>query len=452
MMPTVPEPPAIQVDDAPKAGLGRLETGRAFVGRARIRLESAVNDPSIALPALLLVAFVLRAAWIDKPPGALIFDEAYYVNASRVILGIPVIEGAHYDDGTAGLDPNIEHPPLGKLVMAGSMLVFGDGALGWRLPSIVAALIAIAAVYLIVRAAGETNALAFGVAGFVAFDNLTLVHGRIGTLDMLALAPMLLAAWLALRERWLLAGTLLGLGLLVKLSTMYGLLAIGALLALRALGSWRRDGRLPMVDVRAGVLLAAGFAVVSIVGLWILDIRFTTFTNPLDHLRHMIEYGASLKEPGTRSGFCTGAASAPWQWLVNECQINYLSVDTVVREGETVVGRVSAIEFRGAMNPLLAGPLLLAFPVLVGYAWRTGNRLATWAIAWGLAGWLPYVLLVLVSHRVTYIFYFLPVIPAVAVALAVLLWRSGLPRWIGGLFVVMYVIGFIAYFPFRQVP
>jgi len=101
---------------------------------------------------------------------------------------------------------------------------------------------------------------------------------------------------------------------------------------------------------------------------------------------------------------------------------------------------------------MLAAPLLLALFVSLGVAIRTGHRLATWAIVWGLANWLPYVMLVLVSHRVTYIFYFLPVVPAVGVVLAVLLWRSNLPRWVGGAYAVAYVIGFLAYFPFRQVP
>jgi predicted membrane-bound dolichyl-phosphate-mannose-protein mannosyltransferase len=333
------------------------------------------------------------------------------------------------------------------------MLAFGDTAVGWRLPSVLAGLIAIAALYLIVRGAGETTALAFGVAGFVAFDNLMFVHSRIGTLDMLALAPVLVAAWLALRDRWVLAGALVGLGLLVKLSALYGLIAIGGLLALRAVGRWRRDRNFPVVDARAAISLVGSFAVVGLVGLWLLDLRFTTFTNPVDHLRHMVDYGASLKEPVTRFGFCTGATSAPWQWLINECQINYLSVDASIREGETVVARVSAIEFRGAMNPLLTGAsLLLAFLAAVGVAWRSGNRLATWAVVWGLANWVPYVLLVLVSHRVTYIFYFLPVIPAVAAALAVLLWRTSLPRWMGVAYALSYVVGFIAYFPFRQIP
>jgi predicted membrane-bound dolichyl-phosphate-mannose-protein mannosyltransferase len=445
-------PPVVEAHGTPTERRSRLATGQQLVRGGRDRLDDWVGDPGLALPALLLLAFVLRAAWIDRPPGGLIFDEAYYVNASRVILGLPVPEGQHYAGSPTGLDPNVEHPPLGKVLIAGSMAIFGDGPLGWRLPSIVAGLVAIAAVYLIVRAAGETAALAFGIAAFVAFDNLTFVHGRIATLDMLALAPILVASWLALRDRWLLAGALVGIGFLVKLSALYGLLAIGALIALRFLGRWRRDREFSIVEARAAVSFAVSAAIVGVVGLWLLDLRFTTFTSPLDHVRHMVEYGASLKDTATGSGLCTGAASAPWQWLINECQINYLSVDSIVRDGETIVARTPAIEFRGAMNPMLIAPLLLAMLVSAGLAWQTGHRLATWALAWGTASWLPYVLLVLASHRVTYIFYFLPVVPAAAAALAVLLWRSDLPRWVGAVYAAAYVIGFLAYFPFRQVP
>lgn len=425
---------------------------RRVVARFASRLAAAAQDPGLALPALLLVAFVLRAAWIDKPSGGLIFDEAYYVNATRVILGLPVPEGAHYADATPGLDPNVEHPALGKLLMAASMSAFGDTPLGWRLPSLIAGLVVIAAVYQIVRAAGETNTFALGIAGLVAFDNLTFVHGRIATLDILVLAPILIAAWLALRERWLLAGVLLGFGFLVKLSALYGLLAVGLPLAARIVNTWRRDHHVPSSTLRAAARLGVGFAVVGLGGLWLLDARFTTFPNPIDHLRHMVAYGAALKEPLDRTGFCAGAASAPWQWLFNECQINYLRVDSIIREGDVIVGRVSSVDFRGAMNPLLVGPLIVAFLATLALAWRTRHRLAGWAVLWGLASWLPYVVLVLLGSRVTYIYYFLPVVPAAAVALAVLLWRSGLPRWIGGVYAAAYLVGFLAYFPFRQLP
>ena len=52
--------------------------------------------------------------------------------------------------------------------------------------------------------------------GILALDNLTLVHSRIGVLDMLATAPILVGAWLALRGRYPLAGVAFAIGSLVK--------------------------------------------------------------------------------------------------------------------------------------------------------------------------------------------------------------------------------------------
>ena len=50
-----------------------------------------------------------------------------------------------------------------------------------------------------------------------------------------------------------------------------------------------------------------------------------------------------------------------------------------------------------------------------------------------------------------YIYYLLPAIPAIATAVALLLTRARLPDACAG-FLVAYVIGWAAYFPFRQIP
>jgi dolichyl-phosphate-mannose--protein O-mannosyl transferase len=411
-----------------------------------------VVDPATALPLLLLAAFVVRAAWIDLPRGSLIFDEAYYVNAARVLLGLPMQEGAHYAGAPVGLDPNLEHPPLGKLLIALSMLVFGDSGVGWRLPSILAGLGALAALYFVVRATGESARFGLLVVGLVAFENLSIVHGRIGTLDMLVLAPMLVGAWLALRQRWLLAGAAMGVAFLVKLTALYGLLALLMLLALAAWGSWRRERGLPMLEMRRGAALVAAFLVVGLGGLWALDIGFTTFANPIDHVAHMVRYGASLTEPLDHSGICVSATSAPWQWPFNECQINYLRVDETVTEGDEVVSRFATIDFRGAMNPLLAGAIPLASLVGVWLAWGKASPTARWAVVWAAANYLPYVGLALLAGRVTYFYYFLPVVPAAVILVALLLVRAGLPRAVLWAYLAAYAIGFAAYFPFRQLP
>jgi hypothetical protein len=190
---------------------------------------------------------------------------------------------------------------------------------------------------------------------------------------------------------------------------------------------------------------------VLFVGLWILDARFTTFTNPFDHLRHMVSYGASLSNPGD-SASCPDADSAPWQWLVNDCEISYFRIDVTTHAGDELVGRRATVDFRGAMNPVLLGALPLAFAFAAWLAIRERSTLGRWTIAWAAANYLPFVALVLVQHRITYIYYFLPVVPALAVAIALLLVRGGLPRPVSWAFLVAAVAGIAAYFPFRQIP
>ena len=428
------------------SGPGRLLT---MAGR---RIRDNLGDPATVLALIFVAAFVARVAWLSLPQGALIFDEAYYVNAARILLGWPVPAGAHYAASVAGLDPNTEHPPLGKVLMALSMLVFGDNGIGWRVPSVVAGMIALAATYRIVRTTGESARMAVFVIGILAFDNLTFVHGRIGTLDMLVLAPILVGSWLAMRGRWALAGVAVAIGLLIKITAVYGVAAILLLYLLQVGGRWWRERRIAPADLRGPLVFCITVVVVGLAGLALLDARFTAFATPFDHLRRILEYGANLGAPTTNTGICPGADSLPWQWIFNECQIGYLRVDVTVSAGQEVLRAAPTIDFRGAMNPLLAGAIPLSALFVLWYAWRTGNGLARWAVAWGAANYLPFVALALFTHRIMYIYYMLPAIPAIAAAIAILLARSGLPRFVLWGFVAAYAVGFAAYFPFRQIP
>jgi 4-amino-4-deoxy-L-arabinose transferase-like glycosyltransferase len=434
------------------SGIGRVDASPSRARAAADSIRSIATDPDRMLPLALLAALVVRIAWLAVPQNSLIFDEAYYVNAARILLGWPVPLDGQYAGSPLGLDPNVEHPPLGKLILAASMLVFGDNGVGWRVPSVIAGMAALGAVYGIVRAAGETARLGVLVVCFLALENLMLVHSRIGTLDMLFVAPTLIGAWLALRRRFALSGLLIGVALLVKLTAVYALIAIVALFLVRVVGAWRRERGMSDAGVRPLLVIPAVAVVVFLGGLSALDARFTAYRSPIEHVAHMVEYGANLRSPVDRAGICATNDSPPWEWLFNECQITYLRVDVTVRSGDEVISKVPSIDFRGAMNPLLAGAIPLAMLFATWMAWRSTHELSRWVVAWAAANWLPYVVLAFVNHRITYIYYILPAVPAIAMAVAILLTRSGLPRFILTGFVAAYVLGFVAYFPFRSIP
>ena len=448
-METGAPPPEQAPGSAPLGNLRQRIPATRF-GRLAAGWLTSLRDPARAVGLLLLVSLVLRALWLGVPQNGLIFDETYYVNAARVILGLPAT--AHYVGSPPGFDPNTEHPALGKLLIAGSIRLLGDSGLAWRLPSLIAGMIALLAVYAIARDLGRTAWLPILATALVSFDNLTFVHGRIGTLDMLVLAPMLVGSWLAIRRRWILAGVAMGIALLIKITALYAIGAVLFYVLLTEGPAWWRARRLPPFDDLRGPI---GFLIITasiaIGGLTLLDVWLSRFPSPIDHIARIVTYGANLRAPIT-VGICPEADSRPWQWLFNECQITYFRSVVTVQAGDVVAAKYATIDFRGALNPLLAGAIPLAALYTGWYAWRTRDRLALWAVAWAAANYVPYLLLAVFTPRIMYIYYALPLVPAAAIGVAILLTRAGLPRSIRWAFVAAYMVGFVAYFPFRQIP
>jgi dolichyl-phosphate-mannose-protein mannosyltransferase len=406
-----------------------------------------LDPPRVALVLLLMVVLFFRVFWLDSPKGSLIFDEVYYVNASRVIAHVDVPEGGAYRGSPEGVDPNREHPPLWKVVIAGSIRAFGDNAFAWRLPSVLAGLAAILFLYLLVVAGSRDAWLGVIAAGAFAFDNLVFVHSRIATLDMPFVAVLLIAAWLWMRGWRPAAGVACGIAALIKLPAVYGFAALILLElgAFAAAGLRRRTWNFGALR-NAGWILA-GFAFTWIAGLWLLDVTFTAFSTPWEHVRYMLDYGFSI----SRKGGPANTESNPWQWLANEVQIPYIRVGEDVSANGTVVESRTVVEFLGAMNPVFIG----AAPLAVAYsAWRAirlRDRLSLWVVAWIAGTYLPYLPLVLVEHRTTYLYYMLAALPAIAVATAQLLRQAGLPRAVGIGYAVGLLIAFADYFPFRRV-
>src|SRR5450755_3828678 len=212
------------------------------------RIGHSASTPLLALALISVLSLAARGLLLGQPcmspckevgQHTLIFDEAYYVNAARVIAGIRPPSGQHYADSPPGTDPNAEHPQGAKLIMAAAIEIFGDGPFAWRIGSLIFGSLAILAMYALVRAAGGGRWSAVGAATLMACDNLLLVHGRIATLDIYALAPMIAGIALYLRGRWVAAGIMLAVADCFKEVSFYALLVLGLIELGRVVVAWR---------------------------------------------------------------------------------------------------------------------------------------------------------------------------------------------------------------------
>ena len=97
----------------------------------------------------LLVLFSLTMHFVViTQPNDLVYDEQYYVTDARHILN------------GEGSD-RIEHPPLGRLIIAGSMFLSGDNPFGWRFLGVLSGAACIVIFYLICRKLGLSKKVSF---------------------------------------------------------------------------------------------------------------------------------------------------------------------------------------------------------------------------------------------------------------------------------------------------
>ncbi len=385
------------------------------------RWRRRVRAPRTALLLLAVVSalsLATRAAWIGDPPTP-VFDENYYVNAARTIAGIPVPHGAAYSGASPHLDPNYEHPPLAKVLVAAGIRLFGDRPLGWRAASLVFGSLAVLALYWLVRGVGGSSWLALGAASILAADNLFLVHGRLATLDVFAVTLMLAGAGLYVRHRPVATGVALGLAGCTKL---VGLYALGAL-ALLELLRWRWPAELAAGPASSGgwqrlrpyarrlaicvVVTAVSFGI----GLALLDARYTVFDSPLTHLRYMLGYAGNLPpHPPAHPGIAFAPTSMPWEWLLNRKAILYYQ-RLAPGSGSVLV------QFQGRLSPFV---IFLAVPALLAAghaALRRRDAVAQLALAWTVATFGAFFVVSL-DHRFNYLYYMLAVLPGICIALA----------------------------------
>lgn len=161
----------------------------------------------LTLIIIVIISFLLRIWHLGKI-GDQIFDEVYFVKFAQ-----------NYLNGTSFFDI---HPPLGKLIIALGLKLFGDTSFTWRLmPAIFGTLLIILGYF----TGRELSSKRVGlyVAAIMSLDGMLLVYSRTGLIDIFLVFFVLLSFYLFLKFTktqklyWLiLAGTAVGLAASVK--------------------------------------------------------------------------------------------------------------------------------------------------------------------------------------------------------------------------------------------
>ena len=448
------------------------------------RLRTSRSTPLLLLAVVSVLSFGARAALLGQPcqspctqasQHTLVFDEAYYVNAARVIAGIHPPAGSHYATSPLGTDPNAEHPQLAKLIMAGAIELFGDGPFAWRIGSLFFGSIAILGMFALVRSAGGGRWPALAAATLMASDNLLLVHGRIGTLDIYTVAMMIWGLALYLRGRPLLAGLALAVAAAFKHVAPYALAVLVLVEFARVIVHWRDRSSppdwAPRPALRRLIICIFTGAGVFMGLLGVMDAIATPYDDaaghliaggPFDHLAHIVAYAAQQVSPNGPQGI----ASYPWDWLIDLKPIVYLRIDpSLPGNGLYAIHPVSM--FLGMVSPPI---MLLAIPALAVGLWHwlrsrrragpgvtsTDRQLAVIGPAWFVGTWVPFALLSLVDQRTSYLYYMVIVMPGIYVAVSYLLtlaWRAQRTwlRWMVAVWGALVLTAVVLMYPFVSI-
>ncbi|HQH21344.1 MAG TPA: phospholipid carrier-dependent glycosyltransferase, partial [Thermoleophilia bacterium] len=168
-----------------------------------------IDDPvrrhgyALAVALVLLLSTALRL-WQLSTPAEMMFDEIYYAKDGKAIVDGRVGTGGDYR-WAAGDEVSWPHPEMGKLAIAGGILLFGDRAFGWRLPAVLAGVGILACVYPLGRRLGLGPPWALLALLLAAADPLGIAQSRIATLDVFVAFWTVLCVLLALRyvqEGW----------------------------------------------------------------------------------------------------------------------------------------------------------------------------------------------------------------------------------------------------------
>jgi 4-amino-4-deoxy-L-arabinose transferase-like glycosyltransferase len=423
-----------------------------------------------------------------------IMDEVFYVPE-----GMGMLSGEQCATGpSAPSNCHMEHPPLGPALIAAGMALLGEyNAAGWRLFPAVLGSFSIPLLFGLAWKLSGDKRVAYLASILLALDVMFFSQSSGALLDIpevfFGLAAFF-AYFAGLKwwkfDKYFIAGVLLGVAGLAKETAVFMAMALVTYILL-----FEEGKRLGRVYTSLKVLIVVGLVFAA--GLQAYDSALASHAVPtfVQHVEYILGYGSSLTDGCPWACGWTGAAFGtyitPFDWLLYYSPVGYY-VTSVSVCPNTVNGVCQgaysyvSIGYYGATNMMETWTVYVWVPLLAYelYSYRKSRRseaqsppvgatvpqAAEWSASQAegseaspaampgtvkLAGftlvlfswtYFSYIFLQL-AGRVTYPFYFVPALPAVALGAAYWTSRRWFPKWLVVVYVLMVFLFFLVYFP-----
>lgn len=163
-------------------GSGLLRTARDEISRRWAKLTPNEQIITGCLAVMIVGGVILRIQGLALPTWFTFDEEGFVKNAHNFGLRVP--------------DTN-DHPPLGKLLIAVGLMLFGYNSVGWRFVPLVFGLQTVFLTYWLGRLTFERSRVGWIAAAFVAADGFFISYSRSGLFDGMMLTCIIWAMVMA---------------------------------------------------------------------------------------------------------------------------------------------------------------------------------------------------------------------------------------------------------------
>ena len=450
----------VKLDGAP---LSLVSASPAFSASSPLRADQTAHgvwslpgNITQATPGQLSVSYqYLNCYDTTKNVDGCVMDEVYYVPAAQTLLSGE--KCAPYADNC-----NLEHPFLSKAFIAAGIAIFGNDAFGWRIFEVLLGTFSVPLLFGICLAVTKNQRLSLYAAFLLAFETLFFVHSSIAVIDVSAIFFGLLGfLFYFAKVRWWKLDTIALTAVAFGLSALSKETALMLLIVLLVYHLFFGEGSRPRRIFSSMELVLSIFLVFAI-GLQVYDSLFgaggaTYFIGQMDFI---LRYGASLTLTPSSQGWIDAIFNTPitpWNWITYYSPIGYLVTNVKVTAGATAYSFV-AVGYYGITDQFEVW-LVYLWGAYVVYLWRKTKgtlfasesdekdfRLARLALVWFLVVFFAYVALFYYG-RITYPYYFIQAVPALAIGAAYFLTRSWFPRPIAYIVLGGVLFWFFIFYP-----